>query len=53
LGWLLGPVGTLVTTALSAGWFAVKTWRRKERFRKLIQVIAYTSAWRSDQATSA
>jgi hypothetical protein len=49
LGWLLGPVGMLVTTALSGGWFAVKTWRRKERFRKLVQVIAYTSAWRSDR----
>jgi hypothetical protein len=25
LGWLLSPVGMLVTTALSAGWFAVTT----------------------------
>jgi hypothetical protein len=46
LGWLLGPVGMLVTTAMSAGWFAAKAWRRKERFRKLVQVIAYCSAWR-------
>lgn len=46
LGWLLGPVGMLVTTAMSAGWFAVKAWRRKERFRKLVQVVAYCSAWR-------
>lgn len=50
LGWLLGPVGMVVTTALSAGWFAVKTWRRKERFRKLVQVVAYCSAWREEQA---
>lgn len=46
LGWLLGPVGMLVTTAMSAGWFVVKAWRRKERFRKLVQVVAYCSAWR-------
>jgi uncharacterized tellurite resistance protein B-like protein len=49
LGWLLGPVGMVVTTALSLGWFAAKTWRRKERFRKLIQVVAYCSAWRAEQ----
>lgn len=48
LGWLLGPVGMIVTTGLSLGWFAVKTWRRKERFRKLVQVTAYCSAWRAD-----
>ena len=46
LGWLLGPMGMLVTTALSAGWFAFKTWKRKERFRKLLQLISYTSSWR-------
>jgi hypothetical protein len=46
LGWLLGPVGMLVTTALSAGWFSARAWRRKERFRKLVQVVAYCSAWR-------
>jgi hypothetical protein len=46
LGWLLGPMGMLVTTALSAGWFFVASWRRKERFRKLVQLIAYTAAWR-------
>lgn len=49
LGWLLGPVGMLVTTAMSAGWFAVKAWRRKERFRKLIQVVAYCSSWRDER----
>lgn len=49
LGWLLGPVGLVVTTGLSAGWFAVKTWRRRERFRKLTQLVAYTTAWRREQ----
>jgi hypothetical protein len=39
----------IVTTGLSLGWFAAKTWRRKERFRKLVQVTAYCSAWRADQ----
>ena len=48
LGWLLGPVGMLVTTAMSAGWFAAREWRRKERFRKLVQVVAYCSAWREE-----
>lgn len=46
LGWLLGPVGMLVTTAMSVGWFGVRAWRRKERFRKLVQLTAYCSAWR-------
>jgi hypothetical protein len=46
LGWLLGPVGMLVTTGLSAGWFGVKTWRRRERFRKLVQLVAFVCAWR-------
>lgn len=49
LGWLLGPVGMIVTTGLSLGWFAAKSWRRKERFRKLVQVTAYCSAWRGAQ----
>jgi hypothetical protein len=51
LGWLLGPVGLLVTTGLSAGWFAVKSWRRRERFKKLMQLAAYTTAWRHEQAS--
>lgn len=46
LGWLLGPVGLLVTTGASAGWWAYKARRHSQRMRKLIQVIAYTSAWR-------
>ncbi len=46
LGWLLGPVGMLVTTAMSLGWFGVRAWRRKERFRKLVQLVAYCSTWR-------
>jgi hypothetical protein len=49
LGWLLGPVGMLVTTAMSAGWFVARAWRRKERFRKLVQVVAYCSAWREER----
>lgn len=49
LGWLLGPVGMLVTTGLSVGWFAAKTWRRRERFRKMMQLVAYTTAWRREQ----
>jgi uncharacterized protein YaaW (UPF0174 family) len=49
LGWLLGPVGMLVTTAMSAGWFIARAWRRKERFRKLVQVVAYCSAWRDER----
>ena len=49
LGWLLGPIGMLVTTGLSAGWFAVKSWRRRERFRKLTQLVVYTTAWRREQ----
>jgi hypothetical protein len=49
LGWLLGPVGLIVTTGLSAGWFAVKSWRRRERFKKLMQIVAYTTAWRHEQ----
>jgi hypothetical protein len=49
LGWLLGPIGMLVTTGLSAGWFAVKSWRRRERFRKLVQLVVYTTAWRREQ----
>lgn len=53
LGWLLGPVGLLVTTALSVGWFGAQTWRRKERFRKLVQVIALCSSWRERTSASA
>jgi hypothetical protein len=49
LGWLLGPVALIVTTGLSAGWFAVKSWRRRERFKKLMQIVAYTTAWRHEQ----
>ena len=29
LGWLLGPVGMIVTAGLSLGWFAAKAWRRE------------------------
>lgn len=46
LGWLLGPVGMLVTTGATAGWWAYKARRETQRMRKLIQVIAYTAAWR-------
>lgn len=49
-GWLLGPVGMLVTGAMSVGWFGVKAWRRKERFKKLVQLVAYCSAWRGRQS---
>lgn len=49
LGWLLGPVGMLVTTGLTAGWFGLKTWRRRERFRKLVQLVAFVSAWRESR----
>ena len=37
LGWLLGPVGILVTTAMSAGWFVARAWRHR-RFRKLVRL---------------
>lgn len=51
LGWLLGPVGLMVTTAMSLGWFGARAWRRKERFRKLVQLVVYMSIWREGQAS--
>ena len=44
LGWLLGPVGILVTTAMSAGWVAL-AWRR--RFRKAQSRQALDHEWPS------
>lgn len=47
---LMGPVGLIVTTALSAGWFAVGAWRRMTRFRKVVQVAMFTTGWRRRRA---
>lgn len=44
---LLGPYGMIAATALSAGWFAAGAWRRMTRFKKLVQIATYTSAWRN------
>jgi len=46
LGRLLGPWGLIASTALSIGWFGGRAWRRRERFRRLAQLVLYMSAWR-------
>lgn len=46
---LLGPIGLIATTALSAGWFAAGAWRRMTRFKKLVQIAVFTTAWRRAQ----
>jgi hypothetical protein len=50
LGFLLGPVGMLLTAALSAGWFFRGKAKKERRFRKLMQLIARASLWRDTHA---
>lgn len=46
LGFLLGPVGIILTAGMSAGWFFHSKVRKERRFRKLMQLIARVSLWR-------
>jgi hypothetical protein len=49
LGFLLGPVGMILTAGLSAGWFFHSKARKERRFRKLMQLIARAATWRDSR----
>jgi hypothetical protein len=52
LGWLLGPVGMIVTGAATAGIVGRSLWRQKQQMKRLVPLIAYCAAWRQSARTA-